>query len=124
MGVLWNIGAFQYRGGASVSAASATVKHLAQGVDARGGQVVQEIAGPFACAATFFGEGGSAGFKTGGARVVNVANIGTEIAVVIYVDGLVADIQYPITIQIGGIIIGFVIEFVVSAHGHQCERRS
>ncbi|MCY1529719.1 hypothetical protein D9M68_648810 [compost metagenome] len=126
MGVLWNIGGLEYGGVDSVFHPVAAIEDLAQGVHARGRQVVEEVPAPAARA--FLVGGGARRVEVVGAGVVVVADKRVEIAVVVDATlvlgqvALVADVEDAVAVQVGGVVIGFVVQLVVAPHHQHVER--
>ena len=112
-------GALQHGFGCRINLAPAAVEHPAQGVHARGGQVIEEVTAP--CSRTLLVGGGSARLEA--ASGIGIAKVGVEITEIVDGVGLVADVQGAVAIEVGSVIVGFVVDLVVLAHHQHVQRR-
>ena len=124
MGIARHIGRLQNRTAGGVGHAHSAIEHPADGVHAGRGEVVQKVAAPARSAGTdlFLGARGDC---DGRELVVGVfvAGVVVEVAVVVDLVGLVAHVDHAVAVQVGGVVIGLVVELVVAAHHQHVQRR-
>ena len=120
MGILRNVGPAQDGGGVSVNLAESAIEHLAHGIDATGGHIVEPIARPATDTFPFIG-----GRRTrdeppciGGAAIIVIADRRIEETEIndLWIE---PGVQYPITIDVTGVVVSLVEQLVILARDDQ-----
>ncbi len=122
MCILRDEGAFENRLRCCIRAPLPAIENLAQGIHARCRDVIQEIPAPVAVV-------GSCAFLVGrdrnrsknAARVV-IAFVGVKVAVVLDARR-VKEIEGTVAVEVRIVVVRFVIQFMVTRHRHQDQRR-
>ncbi len=119
--VLGDVGPLENGLGGAVHHPVPAVEHLAQGVNARGAQVVEEIPAPLV-GAFLVGSGGGGG-KAAVAGIIGVALVRIEVPEVVDQDGFIPHIQDAVAVEVRSVVVGLVVKLVVAAHHQQVQRR-
>ena len=123
MSIARNISSLQKGSTLRVRDTKTAIKHFAQCIHARGSQVVKVVTTPLAAAALVRCQC----CRHECSICIGVTNVGVEVAEVVDAPlgatkiAFVADIDDAIAIEIGGIVVGFVIKFMVAPHDQHIE---
>ncbi len=126
MRILGNVRAFEDRQdlsttgfiGCGVDDTPATIKNLAQGIDTGSGDIVQKITAPFVSSRTFFIGGGGRRVEAILTGAVLIAFERVKITEIGDLVRHIANIEHSIAIQVRGIVVGFVVQGMITPH-HQ-----
>ncbi len=123
--ILRDVDAFEDRLAGGVANPVASIEHLPDQVHPGHGEPVQEVAAPLIGVAAILVVGSSSGNELGRtAGLVRVAFVGVKIAGIIDAV-LVPDVDLAVRriIQIDRVVVGFIVELVVTPHDHHDQRR-
>ncbi|MPM57226.1 hypothetical protein SDC9_104048 [bioreactor metagenome] len=125
-----NVGSLQHGSGSGgavtlgIDDARSAIEHAADGIHARGAQIVQEVPAPVLVTSTFLELVANGWFDGLEIRsVVGIASLVVEVAVVVDRVRLVAHVDHTVTVQIGGVVIGLVIQLVIAPQHQHVQRR-
>ena len=117
-----NVGGLQNGARSRVLRTHAAIEHAAYGVHARCAQIVQEVATPVV-RALFPVASGRCLRGHENTLGIAVADVVVEVAVVVDLVRLVPDIDHTVAVEVGGIVVGLVVQLVVTPHHQHVQGR-